>query len=46
MKCSGKPVARGVPTKANLASNRTSDFFSRQVKMKCDLSYMTSVKKS
>ena len=35
MKCSGKPQARGVPTKANLACSGTSDFFS-------GLSYMTS----
>jgi len=40
MKCSGKPVAMGY-----LASCWTSDFFSGQAKMKCDLSDMTSGQK-
>jgi len=45
MKCSGKPIARGVHTKAKLVSCWTSDFFPGQAKMKCDLFYMTSGQK-
>jgi len=40
MKCSGKPVAIGY-----LASCWTSDFLGGQAKIKCDLSYMTSIQK-
>ena len=45
MKCSAKPVARRVPTKANLVSCWISDFFSGQAKIKSDFSYMTSGQK-